>query len=569
MFIFLKKILSLYLYLNICSGFFFGLKAQNLSLSLRAERPIPKGIQDSLKMQNVFKDFESLKKETDTLHLKLQRMGFLGSYLKKIQKENDTVFSAIFFLGKKFNYVKIHYSEEDFSKKELQRVSTDLTDSYFKVPVAAVPEVLKKLTAFRNRKGNAFARIKLTAFETNDENEISASLVVANGNLRTIDSIAIRGYEKFPRSFLRYFAGIKKGAIFDQKKIVSKNENLNSLGFVSAIKPPEALFRKDSTIVYFYLEKENNNLFDGILGFATDEETQKLSFNGYLNLELNNNLNFGEQLLVNYKADGEQQVNFRTRINLPYLFGTPLGLSGELKIFKRDTTFITTEQEFRTSFQINPKSITYIGYKAFDSSNLLDVVAAGNPIEDFKSKFFIVGASYLKPQNKKLFPVKTMASLNGGIGSRKKEGGASDQIRVESELYNIFNLNWKNSIFVQNSTSILFSDTYLINELFRFGGINSIRGFNENSIDASLFSVINTEYRYQFNDGVYAHSIIDVGYFENETLSIKEKLYSFGLGIGLNTKAGLLKFNVANGNRENQDFSFSNTKVHLSISSKF
>ena len=128
---------------------------------------------------------------------------------------------------------------------------------------------------------------------------------------------------------------------------------------------------------------------------------------------------------------------------------------------------------------------------------------------------------------------------------------------------------FKNSIFVQNLTSVLFSDSYLVNELFRFGGINSMRGFNENSIDASLFSVINTEYRYQFNDGVYLHSIIDLAYFENETLSLKQNLYSFGIGLGLSTKAGLFKFNVANGIAENQDFNFSNTKIHISVSSRF
>ena len=72
--------------------------------------------------------------------------------------------------------------------------------------------------------------------------------------------------------------------------------------------------------------------------------------------------------------------------------------------------------------------------------------------------------------------------------------------------------------------------SYLTNELFRFGGINSMRGFAENSIDASLLSVFNTEYRYLLNQQTYLHSIIDVGYFENEILRQKEKLYSFGLG---------------------------------------
>ncbi len=394
-------------------------------------------------------------------------------------------------------------------------------------------------------------------------------MLVNNGNIRTVDSIAIKGYEKFPRSFLKYYAGVKKGKIFNQKKLVEQNENLNSLGFVSSIKPPEALFRKDSTTVYFYLEKQNNNLFDGILGFATDEETQKLTFNGYLNLELNNNLNFGEQLLINYKSDGQEQVNFRVKTTLPYLFASPFGLSGELKIFKRDSTFVTTEQEFRATYQINPTSTTYIGYRNYDSSNLLDEAVAGIPIEDFTSKFFIAGASFVKLQNRKLFPIKTFASIDAGIGSRDGQENRDNQFRFESMLNHIFNLNFKNSIFVQNNTSVLLSESYLVNELFRFGGINSIRGFNENSIDASLFSVVNTEYRYLFNEGIYLHSIIDIAYFENETLSLKQKLYSFGLGLGLRTKAGIFKFNVANGNYQGQNFSFSNTKIHISVTSKF
>ena len=35
------------------------------------------------------------------------------------------------------------------------------------------------------------------------------------------------------------------------------------------------------------------------------------------------------------------------------------------------------------------------------------------------------------------------------------------------------------------------------------------------------------------------------------------------LVLGLQTKAGVFKFNIANGNSENQDFNFSNTKIHI------
>ncbi|MBT0606601.1 BamA/TamA family outer membrane protein [Aequorivita echinoideorum] len=562
-----KHLFFLFLYIGI--SFFVKIHAQEIILSLKAEKPIAEGLKDSLLRKSTFKDVTSLQIETDTIFQTLQRLGYIESELLELQKINDSNYTANFFFGRRYRNIRVYYSKEDFTSKNLQRISSEIEGEFFILPFESIPSSLRKLTAIRNQVGNAFARVRLSGIEKDGEGNLSASLIVDNGNVRTIDSIIVKGYEKFPRSFLKYYAGVRKGKIFNQKKLVAQNENLNSLGFATSLKPPEALFRKDSTTVYFYLEKQNNNLFDGIIGFATNEETQKLEFNGYLNLELNNNLNYGEQLLLNYKADGQEQVNFRVRATLPYLFATPFGLSAELKIFKRDSTFVTTEQQIRTTYQINPTSNVYVGYKTYDSSNLLDQAIAGNAVEDFTSRFFLAGASFLKPQNKRLFPVKTYVLLDTGFGTRERDSISENQVRIETVAHNIFNLNYKNSIFIQNTTSILFSENYLINELFRFGGINSIRGFNENSIDASLFSVLNTEYRYQFNEGVYIHSIIDLGYFENEILSIKQKLYSAGLGLGLQTKAGIFKFNVANGNTEGQDFSFSNTKIHISISSRF
>ncbi|MAY53866.1 MAG: hypothetical protein CMC75_11475, partial [Flavobacteriaceae bacterium] len=286
-------------------------------------------------------------------------------------------------------------------------------------------------------------------------------------------------------------------------------------------------------------------------------------------LELNNNLNFGEQLIVNYKADGNEQQNFRAKVTMPYILKSPFGVGLELKIFKRDSTFVTTEQLAQISYQINPISSVYGGYKGYESNNLLDLAVAGTAVEDYTSKFLITGGTLVLPQESALFPKKTELQLQTEIGSRESKGTNEDQLRGLITVNHIFNLNDTNAIYLQNTTGALLSDTYFTNELFRFGGINSIRGFNENSIDASLYSVLNTEYRYIFNQGLYLHSIIDLGYFENDILEVKEKLYSFGIGLGLQTRGGLLRFNLANGNSENQDFRFSNTKIHLSLTSRF
>lgn len=394
----MRHIFYIFLYLNIYTFLFNEIEAQELNLSIEAEVPISDGLLDSLQIQNSFKDYLSLKQEVDTIPVKLQRLGFIDSQLGKLIKETDSSYLAHYFFGKKYTNIKVYYSDADFSKKEISAVATQITESYFILPFDAVERSLQKLNSSKTDDGNAFAKLNLENISKESDGSLSAHLVLESGLKRNIDSIVVKGYEKFPGSFLKYYAGIKKGKTFSQKKLLTQNELINSLPFASAIKSPEALFRKDSTVVYFYLDKRNANLFDGVLGFATNEKTQKLQFNGYLNLELNNNLNYGEQLSINYKADGEEQRNFRVRANLPYLLKSPFGVGLELKIFKRDSTFVTTEQLAKVSYQINPSSSGYLGYKGYESSNLLDDILAGSAIEDYTSRFFIAGANFTKLQ---------------------------------------------------------------------------------------------------------------------------------------------------------------------------
>jgi hypothetical protein len=565
----LKHFFYILLYLNIYTLLIAHGNAQEFYLNIEAEIPISKSLADSLNTEVSYPDFRSVREAADSLQGRLHKLGFLEARLDALEKANDSVFNASFFFGTQYKYIKIYYDPSAFSKKELSRISKEITDEWFSLSFEETEPALTKLNAIKTENGNAFARIRLSQFQKEEDAVMTARLQLESGAQRLLDSVVVKGYDKFPRSFLKYYAGIKEGRPFNRKKLNRQNEVLNGLGFVNTLKGPEVLFKENKTAVYFYLERRNNNLFDGILGFATDEESNKLEFNGYLNLELNNNLNFGEQLLVNYKADGNEQQNFRARARLPYLFSSPFGLELELKIFKRDSTFVTTDQSVKATYQINPFSLAYIGYKAAESSNLLDEVLAGTSVEDYKSKYFISGVQFVKTQNDALFPVKSEIAISSEIGNRTLKTTNESQTRLSLVAGNIFNLNFNNSIYLQNASSVLFSETFLTNELFRFGGINSIRGFNENSIDAVLFSVLNTEYRYRFSPGFYMHSIIDLAYFENETIDIKQKLYSFGIGLGLLTKAGLLKFNLANGNSENQNFNFSNTKIHLSLSSRF
>jgi len=564
-----KQIFRIFIYLNIYTAFFSVFTAQTLRLTTKSNDSTSQHLIDSINHVKKFKDFKSLQEETRHILQILQKIGCLESELETVEKYNDSVYIANYYVGPKYTRIKIFYSNEDFTKKELLRYSNEISESYFIIPFENLEHTLNSLNIDKTKNGNTFARVSLKNIKAFDSKTLTANINVSNGSKRTIDQILIKGYNQFPESFIKYHAGIKKGMTLENSVLIRKNNELNSLDFVTTTKPPEILFKEDSTTVYFYLKKLKNNNFDGILGFSSGEEKQGLTLNGYINLELNNNLNYGEQFSLNYKSDGNEQQNFRVRLSVPYLFKTPLGIETELKIFKRDSTFLTSNQFAKINYQINTKSKAHIGYKSYQSNNLRNESPTNLLVEDYKSKFLLTGYSFIKNQNNILFPIKSMFQINFEIGTKKNNSTKESQLRAETLFYYIFNLNLKNSILIKNNSRLLSSDTYLTNELYQFGGVNSIRGFNENSIDASFFTVLNTEYRYQFNNNLYLHSIFDIAYFENQNIALREKLYSFGFGIGLQTTSGIIKFGVANGNTENQDFNFSNTKIHVSITSKF
>ena len=542
--------------------------SQEIALTFSTQTNISENLTDSLAIVKKHPNFNSVKKETNRISRALEKYGYLESNLVSIQKYSDTTVTATYYLGKKYTLLKIDYSNTPLTQDQIALVSKNTKENYFSIPLRESERVLERLNKIQTKNGYTFDKLKLTNLTIQDT-VVRATLNTSKTSKRIIDSIALKGYEKFPKSFISYFAGIKKGDAFDKQQLLKKNNALNSLGFANSIKPPQALFEKKKTTLYLYLEKQNFNTFDGIIGFATNEQTQNIVFNGYIDLVLNNNLNYGEQFVLKYKADGADQENLNLKTTLPYMFKTPFGIQAQLNIFRRDSTFSSASQNLRVSYQISPSSKANVGFAAKTSNDLLSENQSPENLEDYSSSFLTTGVTFIKLQQNTLFPVKTFLNLDIGIGNRKTNSKKTRQVTLSNVINHSFYINQKNSIYLQNTTNLITSDTYLTNELFRFGGINSMRGFLENNIDASLVSVFNTEYRFLLNQQTYLHSIIDLGYFENKSVDQKEKLYSFGIGLGMSTKAGLLKFSIANGNIDGQAFKFSNAKIHLSLTSQF
>jgi hemolysin activation/secretion protein len=134
--------------------------------------------------------------------------------------------------------------------------------------------------------------------------------------------------------------------------------------------------------------------------------------------------------------------------------------------------------------------------------------------------------------------------------------------------YNFY-LNSKNIFNIKSQNYYLQSANYIINELKRYGGINSIRGFNENSLQGNTFNSILTEYRYILAPSLYIHSIIDYAHIQDNTSKSKENLVGLGIGFGLLTKNGLFNIVYANGSTKEQNAKLSNSIVHVSFKALF
>jgi len=540
--------------------------AQELELKILGNDSIETNLINSIGYLKTFENFEDLQTEVSVFKNKLYQLGYIEMQILEISQKPPLTLTKT-ALGPKYESIRLYADKTLFEFLELEGIKNLKSNPYYLIEFAKLETLLNSLTKFLSAKSYPFASVTLKAITPIGKSKLKADLVVDTKQARQLQSVKIKGYEKFPRSFIKHFLDIKTNTPFDLKSIQSKTKALDQLPFSKQIRPAEVLFTKDTTRVYLYLEKIKSNRFDGFLGFGSDENSGDLQLNGYLNLNLTNNLNFGESFRVNYRSDENDLKTFETQLTLPYLFKTAIGSELELNIFKKDSTFTTSEQAANVFYQLSPKQKISLGIRSTQSNAL--VTENTTEILDFQTSTYELKYTYqeLTTQNP-LSPLTTALEFRLSKANRKTTDTQTNQILYLLKASKLFSLNQKNSFYLRFQAQGIDSDSYLFNELIRFGGINSIRGFEENSINATNLGVLASEYRYQLGPTLYIHSIIDAAYFETPLQSNK-KLYGFGFGFGLLTDAGLLKFNLANGQTENQNFRFSDSKIHLSLTATF
>ena len=175
-----------------------------------------------------------------------------------------------------------------------------------------------------------------------------------------------------------------------------------------------------------------------------------------------------------------------------------MGATLNLNILKKYITFTTEQQRLKLFYKLKYKQQIRVTLRNLQSNVLKEPSTALT--EDYKSQFYGLTYRYIKRQkNDVLFPSSSQIELFAGFGERKT-ATIIQQRQLQLKGFHSFRLNPKNSIFLKVHLEALDSNEYLFNELIRFGGINSIRGFEENSLFASSVGVL---YRYGLSRCVF------------------------------------------------------------------
>jgi len=109
------------------------------------------------------------------------------------------------------------------------------------------------------------------------------------------------------------------------------------------------------------------------------------------------------------------------------------------------------------------------------------------------------------------------------------------------------------------------------NELYRIGGMSTVRGFNQESILSKAYSIATTEIHLRVSEGSGFYLFADKGFVKTYEPNQYKDSWPLGFGIGLNlvTKAGLFNLNYAVGEGFGQTISLRDAKVHFGIATIF
>jgi outer membrane protein assembly factor BamA len=573
--------LSLVAILFICLT---GLSADAQSFRLQVENS--SGEELPFKPKAVFTTVTLRKEALKQYIFQLQEDGYLAAGLDSTSGiEADQI--AYVFLGYKFIWSKLYSINADEPALNAGGYKGKFyNDRPFKLRQTKL--LLQRMLGYYENNGYPFAQIKFDSLQTED-GILKAGIRVEKGELIRIDSITVRGDVNINSKYLYNYIGIEPGDLYNEKVISAMSTRLKELPFLTEVRPTEIFLLDNAALIRLYLDGRKASNFNGIIGFLPNNQaTGKLLLTGEANLRLKNSLGRGETIIAEWRRLQTATQSLNIQLAVPFIFNTRIGVDGYFGLYKRDTTFLNLNQNIGIQYLMKGTDYLKVFYEN-KSSSLLSTRGLENVIvlpdnADTRTGQYGLELSLTK-LDYRLNPRKGYRILSRiGAGNRviTKNSGLNPQIYeglklkslqysgfIDADFY--FPIRAK-SVFTPSILGGLIGGVSMFeNELFRIGGNSSLRGFNEESIFASAYSIINLEYRYLIEENAFLFLFANGAYYENRAVNrnIEDRPYGFGAGMSFETKAGIFSISYALGSQFGNPVETRTAKVHFGLTSLF
>lgn len=349
---------------------------------------------------------------------------------------------------------------------------------------------------------------------------------IEKGPLMKMDSLYLRSEDRLPRAYLSRALQWQKRKNYRESIISQADNRIREIPFLTNAQPSSLRFTNGGAQLIIYPVRKPSNTFQGILGIRPDDTTGKINLTGDIELRLWNGLNTGEELYLNWRKLQSKTQDLEAKAAFNYLFGTPFGPDASIKIYKRDSTFVS----IRLSGGIGWKPVYNTTLKIFAESlntNTLNPSLLFPEITNVHSIYY--GVNYTHSVLDNTNNPRKGIHINGIIstGYRNRAtfslADSSDmskrydamKFEIESKIY--IPTFKKQCLLLGTNTGIMKTDSLAQNEMYRIGGIRTMRGIDEESILASSFAIATLEYRYLMDSQTAIYLFMDQLWWEKKS----------------------------------------------------
>jgi len=555
------------------------LQSQNIYIEIQPTDDIPYNL--NIPGHLTAEDSATTISKLKQLKSEILEKGYLTASFDSIQWRTDSV-TAFLRFGQLYKWAFLRSGNIPEAYLSASRFREKMyTDKPFSPKAFA--RVIEGSLKFAENNGFPFATIRLDSLRIVDQN-IYAVLNMDRNMLTVIDSIILKGDVKTNRSYLQNYLGIRVGQPYNQSNLDRIPSRLKELPFIKVIKPYEVGMRPGKADIYLYLDPKKASNFNGIIGIMPDINTGKTLITGDVELNLLNSFRQGETLNLKWQRLQSRTQELNSALHYPFLFNTPFGLELGFDLYRRDTLFSNISALIGAQYYFKSGNYARLFYENNQSNVISSEAFSINEFIDSRINLYGVGLNF-RDIDYKFNPSKgyfTEASIAAGTKTILKnpnvEASEYDNLQLVSDIYNItlntglyIPLATRSVIMMRIRGAYLLNDNMFKNEIFRIGGLKTIRGFNEQSIFASGYGVATIEYRFLLEENSNIFLFFDQGAYEDRSDPNLISDTPFGLGAGINfeTNAGVFSLTYALGKQFDNEIEIRNGKIHFGFISFF